>query len=252
MHPALQFALYALALVAATMVSGAVPLVFQSKGRKTEVLLAFSAGIMLGAAFTQMIPEAIHIGHGDFLPLSFTLVGALTMYLLERFVVTHICEEPEEGCEVHDHETLGVVAFLGLSIHTLFDGVALGSSFIAGIGMVVFLAIIAHKIPSSLALGTILVHAGYRRRTVLLLLLAFALTVPLGAGIYFAIDSHLEIEGLTAWVLAFSAGTFLYLALADLLPQVHRKSGLRLPTISALVIGVLVMYGLRFLGGHGH
>ena len=198
-----------------------------------------------------MIPEAIHLG--DLKALSCVLAGALTMFLLERFVIAHICEEPEEGCEVHDHESLGIVAFLGLSIHTLFDGVALGSSLTAGIGAVVFLAILAHKIPSALALGTILVHAGYRRRTVLLLLAFFSLTVPLGAGLYFLLDRAFSFEGFTAWVLAFSAGTFLYLSLADLLPQVHRKAGLRWPTLLALFTGVLAMYALRFLsGGHGH
>ncbi len=248
----LQFVLYSLALSAAALLSGSVPLLFEKKGFRTDILLSFSAGIMLGAAFAQMIPEAIHIGHGNFWPLSFVLVGALTMFLLERFVITHICEEPEEGCEVHDHESLGIAAFLGLSVHTLFDGVALGSSFMAGIGLAVFAAIVAHKIPSSLALGTILVHAGYRRRTILLLLTAFALTVPLGSGIYFLIDRHLDFEHLTAWVLAFSAGTFLYLSLADLLPQVHKKSGLRWPALAALFLGVVAMYAVRLVGHHHH
>ncbi len=253
MNAPLQLALYALAIVLVTLGSGAIPLLMRAYGRRTEVLLSFSAGVMLGAAFFQMIPEAIHLGDLDLTVLSCVLLGALTMFLLERFVIAHICEEPEEGCEVHDHASLGVVAFLGLSIHTLFDGVALGSSLTAGIGATVFFAIIAHKIPSSLALGSILVHAGYRRRTILLLLLAFALTVPLGAGLYFLLDRLTKGADFTAWVLAFSAGTFLYLALADLLPQVHKKAGLRWPTLAALLAGVLAMYALRFLhGGHGH
>lgn len=251
MNTPLLFALYALAIVVVTLGSGAIPLLIQARGRRTEVLLSFSAGVMLGAAFFQMIPEAIHLG--DLKALSCVLLGALIMFLLERFVIAHICEEPEEGCEVHDHASLGIVAFLGLSIHTLFDGVALGSSLTAGIGASVFIAIIAHKIPSSLALGSILVHAGYRRRTILLLLFAFALTIPLGSGLYFLVDRLIRGEGFTAWVLAFSAGTFLYLALADLLPQVHKKAGLRWQTLAALFVGVLAMYALRFLdGGHVH
>lgn len=251
MNTPLLFALYALAIVLVTLGSGAIPLLMHAHGRRTEVLLSFSAGVMLGAAFFQMIPEAIHLG--DLKTLSCVLLGALTMFLLERFVIAHICEEPEEGCEVHDHASLGIVAFLGLSIHTLFDGVALGSSLTAGIGATVFIAIIAHKIPSSLALGSILVHAGYQRRTIFLLLFAFALTIPLGSGLYFLVDRLFSSAGFTAWVLAFSAGTFLYLALADLLPQVHQKAGLRWQTLAALFAGVFAMYALRFLhSGHVH
>lgn len=251
MNTTFLFALYALTLVLVTLVSGIIPLAIHAHGRRIEVLLSFSAGVMLGAAFFQMTPEAIHIG--GLKALTFVLVGALTMFLLERFVVTHVCEEPPKDCDAHDHASFGIVAFLGLSIHTLFDGVALGSSFTAGIGVSVFLAIAAHKIPASLALGSILAHAGYRRRTALLLLFVFALTIPLGAGLYFLADNLLNGARVTAWALAFSAGTFLYLALADLLPQVHRKVGMRWRTNLALLCGVFAMYAMRFLSGdHVH
>lgn len=239
--------LYSGAIVAGTLAGGAIPLLAGMKGRRTELLLAFSAGVMLGAAFFQMLPEAIHEGGLRAMPMA--LVGFLVMFTLERFALAHVCEEPE-GCEVHG--AMGFVAFLGLSAHTLFDGVALGSSLAAGVGGVVFVAVIAHKIPSSLALSAILVHEKYKRSSTMLMLLLFALMVPLGAGLYFGVRALIDVENFTAYALAFSSGTFLYLSLADLLPQVHRRAGMRVPTVTALLVGVALMYALRFVGGHGH
>jgi zinc and cadmium transporter len=242
-----SFIIYSTAIVVGAMAGGAVPLLAEMRGRRTELLLAFSAGVMLGAAFFQMLPEALHEAGLSSLPI--VLAGILALFILERFASVHVCEEPEE-CEVHG--TMGLVAFLGLSAHTLFDGIALGSSVAAGIGALVFVAVVAHKIPSSLALSAILVHEHYKRRSIILMLLMFALMVPIGAGLYFGIRELVSVENFTAYALAFSSGTFLYLSLADLLPQVHHKAGMRLPTVTMLLVGVSLMYLMKFLGGHSH
>jgi zinc and cadmium transporter len=240
--------IYSGAILAGTLAGGAIPLMASLKGRRTELLLAFSAGVMLGTTFIHMLPAAVHEGGLRSLPM--VLVGFLAMYTLERFALAHVCEEPE-GCEVHG--AMGLTAFLGLSAHTLFDGVALGSSLSAGVGGLVFVAVIAHKIPSALALSAILVHEQYKRRNTLLMLMAFALMVPLGAVAYFGVREVVDVENFTAYSLAFSSGTFLYLSLADLLPQVHRKVGMRLAGVTTLLAGVLLMYALRVLGGgHDH
>ncbi|MGI5863994.1 MAG: ZIP family metal transporter [Myxococcales bacterium] len=239
--------LYSAAIVAGTLGGGAIPLFVGERARRTELLLAFSAGVMLGAAFFQMLPVSLHEGGLGALPL--VLVGFLVLFILERFVLVHTCEEPE-GCEVHG--ALGLTAFVGLSAHTMFDGVALGSSLSAGVGGLVFLAVVAHKIPASIALSAILVHERYKRSTSMLMLLGFALTVPLGAGVYFLIRRFVDVEHFTAYALAFSSGTFLYLALADLLPQVHRKVGMRAATVLALLAGIALMLAMGHLGGHDH
>lgn len=239
--------LYSAAIVAGALGGGAIPLFVGDRARRTDLLLAFSAGVMLGAAFFQMLPAALH--EGGIGTLSLVLIGALTLFILERFVLVHACEEPE-GCEVHG--ALGLTAFVGLSAHTLFDGVALGSSLSAGVGAMVFVAVVAHKIPASIALSAILVHERYKRSTTMLMLLGFALTVPLGAGAYFLVRRYLNIEHFTAYALAFSSGTFLYLALADLLPQVHRKAGMRAATLAALLVGIALMAAMGHAGGHEH
>jgi zinc and cadmium transporter len=227
------------------------------------VLLSFSAGVMLGAAFFHMIPEAVE-GAGPGVA-SFVLVGFLVLFLLERFVLVHACAEPGPvphvatpghpahphvhgdgtGCEVH---TMGLAAFIGLSVHTAIDGFALGAaSGKQALGLLVFLAILAHKIPNAFSLSAILRHEGYSRRKALAMNAAFALMVPLGAGIYLALRDLVHAETFTSYALAASAGTFLHLAFSDILPELHRRKAVRLPVGVALFAGVALMWALHFL-----
>ncbi|HVE82577.1 MAG TPA: ZIP family metal transporter, partial [Myxococcales bacterium] len=176
---------YSGAIVVAALAGALWPVL--ADGRKRMVLfLAFAAGVMLGAAFFHMLPEAFEAGGAK--AVGFVPVGFVVLFLLERYVLVHACEEPPE-CEEHAHQpAFGMTAFLGLSAHTLFDGVALASAVAEGIGMMAFLAIVAHKVPSSLSLASILRAEGRSRARVLWLVLVFGLMVPLGAGLYYAVD----------------------------------------------------------------
>lgn len=252
-----RVALYSAVIGAGALAGAAYPLLRAPHARRTHVLLSLSAGVMLGAAFFHMLPEAIHLGG---LPaLGWTIPGFLFLFLLERYVLVHWCEEPEDlGCEVHGfhphpagvtaaadapHGTIGLAAFVGLTVHTLVDGIALGSAVEAGVGAGVFLAILMHKSPSSFALATILRHERFRTRTILLLSLAFAAAVPAGAAIYFAVSGSLD-AGFTPVALAFSAGSFLHLAVADLIPDLHRDPQRRGALSVALIAGVGLMWAL--------
>ena len=136
--------LYTVAILAGAVAGGVLPLV--GPKRRSDLLLSFSGGVMLGASFFHMLPEAVELGGVGTVPA--VLLGFLTLYLLERFVLIHICGEPgmnqalstatvhrphdhghpghvhgdEAGCEVH---TLGMAAWVGMSIHTMVDGFAL-------------------------------------------------------------------------------------------------------------------------------
>ncbi|HYQ81852.1 MAG TPA: ZIP family metal transporter, partial [Anaeromyxobacteraceae bacterium] len=136
---------YTFAILAGAVAGGVLPLV--GPMRRSDLLLSFSGGVMLGAAFFHMLPEAVELGGARVVPV--VLVGFLALYLLERFVLIHICGEPgmnralstgtisephdhpghvhgdEAGCEVH---TLGLAAWIGMSIHTMVDGFALGAA----------------------------------------------------------------------------------------------------------------------------
>ncbi len=259
-------ALYTGAILAGAVAGGALPLV--GRGSRSDVLLSFSAGAMLGAAFFHMLPEAVEDAGARALP--FVVVGFLALYLLERFVLVHVCAEPGPnrsparppephrhasgdpgpqadgtGCEVH---TMGLAAFLGMSAHTLVDGFALGAATVRPeLGLLVFLAILAHKIPNAFSLSAILLAEGYSRARALAMNAAFALMVPVGAGVYVVLRDAARVETFTALALAGSAGTFLHLSLSDILPDLHRRGAARWRLSAAMVAGLAMMGALTFL-----
>ena len=268
-----SLSLYTGAILLGALAGGALPLF--SNVRRSDLLLSFSAGIMLGAAFLHMLPEAVEGAGGAAVP--FVLVGFLALYLLERFVLVHVCAEPGPnarlstggaplspqdphdhlpdehphvhlegtGCEVH---TLGLAAWVGMSMHTLVDGFALGAASVQPeLGALVFLAILAHKIPNSFSLSAILLSEGYGRRRAIVMNAAFALMVPIGAGIYLLLREAVHMQTFAPLALAASAGTFLHLSLSDILPDLHRRGGSRWRLSAAMVAGVAVMGALALL-----
>jgi len=267
---------YTGAILLGALAGGALPL-FASV-RRSDLLLSFSAGVMLGAAFFHMLPEAVDRGGSAVVP--FVVFGFLVLYLLERFVLVHVCAEPGPnrrlstagaplphhehehdhdhhgqadpdgtGCDVH---TVGVAAWIGLSAHTLVDGFALGAASVdPQLGVLVFLAILAHKVPNSFSLSAILLSEGYSRGKAVAMNAAFAVMVPLGAGLCVVLRELAQVERFTALALAASAGTFLHLSLSDILPDLHRRGASRWRLSAALVVGVAVM-GALTLFRHEH
>lgn len=264
-----SLALYSGAILLGAVGGGLLPLL--GTQRRSDVLLSFSAGVMLGAAFFHMLPEAVEEGGSKVMPA--VLGGFLLLYLLERFVLIHVCAEPavnaqlsqrcvdEEGdhhdhghghgtgCEVH---TLGLAAWIGMSLHTVVDGFVLGAANATPfIGPLVFVAIVAHKIPSAFSLSAILRAEGYGRGRALAMNVLFAMMVPVGAGLYLLLRNLVHAETFTAYAIAASAGTFLHLALSDILPDLHRRRGSKLRLSGALVVGLAAMWSLTLLG-HSH
>ena len=119
-----------------------------------------------------------------------------------------------------------------------------------GIGVLVFLAILAHKVPNSFSLSTILISEGFSRGRAVAMNAAFALMVPVGAGLYVVLRDLVHAERFTSLALAASAGTFLHLALSDILPDLHRRGVHKLRVSGALLAGVAVMWALRFVHDH--
>jgi len=275
-------ALYAGAILVGSLTGGALPLLGRS--RRSDAFLAFSAGVMLGAAFFHMMPEALE-GAGWARALPFVAAGFLFLFVLERYVLVHVCDpglatqaasagDGEEiglpaatglvgaahphphahahregadatGCDVH---TMGLAAFVGLSLHTLIDGFALGAANErTALGLMVFVAILAHKIPSSFSLSAILRAEGYSRARTLAMNGVFALMVPAGALLYVGARDLLGLQAFTPLALAASCGTFLHLSLSDILPDLHRRGGPRVKLTLAVVVGMGLMWALRHL-----
>jgi zinc and cadmium transporter len=222
-----------------SLIGSFLPLLRELSQRALALLLSFSAGVLLGAVFFHMLPETRVLSENIGWPV---LAGFLLIFVMERFVFVHACEERE--CDIHQ---MGIPAFLGISLHSLLDGLALGAGLmLPHLGPVVLLAVIIHKMPDGISITSILLAAGWSRRRVALLSLLFSLTTPAGALLAYLFLRAVSPENL-AVAIGISAGTFLAIATADILPQVHRIEERNPLTLIFLVLGLAVSWLGRLL-----
>lgn len=211
--------------------------------RISLVLVSFAIGSLTGAAFFELIPEALHDAeYGAVAP--WIIVGIFAIFLFEKIVHwSHFHEGDEE--HVHDereHNVRSVTAavLLGDSIHNFIDGIVIALAWNAGaeIGIATTIAVFFHEVPQEIGDFGILLHLGYSRAKVLWYNVVSALMTPVGAVAgYMLLPS---IEPHTSRLLAFAAGSFIYIAVSDLLPELHRHQVRRndLIHLAAIVLGV--------------
>ncbi|MBN1824609.1 MAG: ZIP family metal transporter [Endomicrobiales bacterium] len=208
---------YSLIAGTATILGSYLVLKNEAWAKKNSVfLIGFAAGVMLALAFLHLIPESLEICADAVL---YVFVGFLVFYLLQQVVMFHPCHD--EACRVH---RLGLLSSLGLIFHSLLDGVAIAVGFETAwsLGVLTTLAVLFHEIPEGITITGILVHSGAKKKSVILYSLAVAAATPLGA-----VGSYFFIKNFSPWILgmllAVTAGSFVYLAAADLLPETHRE-----------------------------
>jgi zinc and cadmium transporter len=237
------FLSYLALVIVITLAGGLLPLHPAFRNAKIDLALSFGAGTLLGAAFFHMIPEVFH-SIGDLAGLAI-LIGFLFLYTLEKFWMVHPCEET--GCDFH---RVGAAAFVGISIHSLLDGLALGSaSLTIGLTSAVFLAIILHKMPAAITLSGILIKGGYSRKAIISMAFLFALTTPLGAILSGSILKGFSPQS-TYFAIGIGAGTFISIAISDLLPQIHRAQSQRFINLITLFLAIFLMGIGRVLSVH--
>ncbi len=231
----IRLLIYAAVLLVIALAGAGVLLAARWQRRTIRFFISFGAGILLGAAFLHMIPEAAGLIHARVgLPL---LLGFLSLYIFEKFIMVHACEA--ENCDYH---TVGWSALIGLSLHSLVTGVAVGAGLQAPeLGLVVFLAVALHKFPESFSLASILAHEGQTRLHILSAVLLVALLVPLGAAATLLWLKSAD-AGVVGWLVAFSAGTFLHIAADDLLPEVHSAALDRKSSLAVFLAGIFFMW----------
>jgi len=255
------------------MIGGYIPLFREWSFDKLSLMVAFGGGTLLAAALFLMLPEGWeHIEEGapwadvepGFVAAAAIAIGFLLMYLLENLALPHLGHEPEEhiGHSEAAHpahsasqrtvrQVGGMSAFIALSMHTLIDGIALGTAVTGGedfaLGGLVFLAIIFHKMPAAFSLTSALKADNYSNSTALSYLVIFNAMVPVGAVLAFVV-----LYGLPAWLLGamlcFSAGTFIHVATSDLLPVIHRQHSSKLLPSGVVILGALFMAAFGWIG----
>lgn len=232
-------------------------LAFRLSRRTTTTLIAFSAGVMLSSALLDILPEAfaalpqhIHLpgqpGHDHDAPaaklFAVLLAGLLAFFALERLALWRHTHTGCEGAEGDPHAVVAApLILIGDAVHNFVDGILIAAAFLADpmLGVSTMLAVVIHEIPQELSDFVLLIHAGWSRRKAVLANAAASLTAVLGGLLgYFALAGA---ENLLPYVLTIAAASFLYIAVADLLPMLHRQRH-SFATQSALIgLGVLAV-----------
>ena len=271
-------ALYCVAILLASMAGGWLPLVLKPTHIRLQTYLSFASGAMLGAALCHMLPEATQKANGSW--SIWTLFGLLGIFLLQRFFAFHHHEMPGDAGDSHDsaghsthehhepdrpqrhahsHEPAQLplswgTTLLGMSVHTLTGGFALASAVEADaakpgwVGLSVFLATILHKPADSLTITSLMVSEGTKLRSAHVANFVFSLMIPVGVLLYFVASRLVTAtpDAFAGGALAFSAGTFLSIALGDLMPelQFHRHDRIQLSAALLAGVGLMVLSAL--------
>jgi zinc and cadmium transporter len=275
---------YCVAIALASVAGGALPNRVRMTHTRTQLAMSGVSGLMLGVAFFHLLPHAIVLGAGpDAIDHAsgFVVLGLVTMFLLLRMFHfhQHEFEAPDAGhdhphghgdhhpgaAEAHGLSGLGIA--LGLSVHTVIDGIALGAAVGGGghagafLGAGVFLAVLLHKPLDAMSITALMQTGGWSRVATGRVNLAFAVLCPLAAILfYLGLDSLSgDAAPVLAAALAFAAGAFVCIALSDLLPEVHFHSHDRFKLTIVFLAGIALAWliggfeptGAHHLDAHG-
>src|SRR5687768_11005660 len=235
-----------------TLSAGLAALALTLRASWIPMLVSFAIGALLGAAFLEIIPHAFEEGEAH--QVAFSILGGIFgFFVLEKLLLYRHCHT--EHCEVHDahdHGRSGTLIVVGDSVHNFVDGVLIAAAFLQGteLGIIAAAAIIAHEIPQEVGDFLILLHSGYSRaRALAMNLLSSVATVVGGVLGYFALGlvAHWE-----ATLLGVVAASMIYVAVADLIPGLHRQPELRDTASQALLIalGIGAIAAVRALVAH--
>jgi ZIP family zinc transporter len=237
--------LISIATFISTFLGGIFALRFKDK---LHLILGFSAGAIIGVAFFDLLPEALKLGKENYninLITSIMALGFVVYMILDRFIFfhSHSLEEHEE----HNLNKRGILGAGSLSMHSFFDGAAIGLAFKVSpaVGAIVAVAVLTHDFSDGInTVNMILKNSGKRKQAFKWLLVdAIAPVLGITSTLFFSVP-----ESTLGIILAVFAGFFLYIGASDLLPESHHNHPTAWTTF-ATVLGVAVLYGAIYLAG---
>lgn len=210
------------------------------------IFISLAVGSLLGDAFIHLIPEALASSLNPSLASILIIFGIIIFFVLEKFLHWHHHGEDETEGGIHP---VGNLVLFSDGVHNLIDGIVIGVSFIVSIpvGVATTIAVILHEIPQEIGDFTVLLHSGYTKKRALWLNFLSALTAVFGVSIAFVLG---EVgQTFIIWILPIAAGGFIYIAVADLIPELHKTKEAHHSAIQiiALVLGALIMLSLLFI-----
>jgi len=224
-----------------------------AKPHWVPLLVSYAIGALLGAVFLEILPHSLSLGKPPEMILSIVLAGILVFFMLEKMVLWrhdhghhHAVLDPEGfGHPHHGHDVepggrTGSMIVIGDSFHNFVDGIIISAAFTTDpkLGTITALAIIAHEIPQETGDFLVLLHGGLSRVRALAMNLVSSVAMIVG-GVFGCLALH-ELQSAVPYLLAMAASSMIYVAVADLIPGLHRRIGLSASIwqISLILMGV--------------
>ncbi len=232
-------------IVSLTSLVGVFLLSFNTEFIKKHIFIfvSLAVGALLGDAFIHLIPEALEGLPIPALTSVLIIFGILIFFIIEKFLHWH--HHGEDNNEIGIHPVGRMVLFSD-GVHNFIDGIIIGVSFIASVplGIATTIAVVLHEIPQEIGDFSVLIHAGYPKKRALWLNFISALTAILGVVIAMALGERAG--SLVLWCLPVAAGGFIYIAVADLIPELHKTKEARYSVLQiiAVLVGALAMLAL--------
>jgi zinc and cadmium transporter len=199
------------------------------------MFVSLAVGALLGDAFIHLIPVLVSV---------LIISGMLLFFMVEKFLHWH-----HHDVDEHNHiKPVGKMILISDGIHNLVDGIIIGISYMAGVevGIATTIAVILHEIPQEIGDFGVLLHAGYTKAKALLFNFYSALLSIAGVALSFFVGEYVHI--ITDWFVPIAAGGFIYIAVADLIPEIHRSvkksQSFAFVQVFMILLGVFLMYAL--------
>lgn len=246
-HNMLIYIIFATVAVSLISLAGILFFSFKSRrGKSIHYLVGFATGALLAFAFLDLLPEALSSGLASQLIFKVVLASILLFFIIEQFIHYHHCHcHTAQATKTH----LIVNNLIGDGVHNFIDGSIIAAAFLINVplGIGTTLAVALHEIPQEIADFSILIYAGLSRAKALLFNLLSGLTSLIGGILVFFLAD--KITDLMPILLALAAGNFIYLSMADLIPELHEeRSATRiLGQFISLMAGIALIYAFKFI-----
>ena len=216
--------------------------------KRSHYVNSFAAGLILAIAFFHLIPEAVELSE---IAAPVIFLGFFLFYMMENFLVIHSGSElhyhPSDPCLSHTSSVTGVMAFSGLVLHSLIDGIIIGVGFELSteLGLLAAFAVISHEVPEGITSFALINETMPEKASLLSAIVAIA--TPIGALFSLLFIQNIS-EDIIGILLGLAAGTFIYVAASDLIPHTHGNQNFR--TLISFLIGAILIILLSFIKIH--
>jgi zinc and cadmium transporter len=210
------------------------------------LILSFSAGALIGDAFIHLLPELVG-QQGFHLGVSMAIISGIAFFfIVEKIIHWRHCHHVTLDNHIHPYAKMSL---FGDAVHNTVDGVVIGASYIISVpvGIATTVAVLLHEVPQEISDFGILIQGGYTKKKALWLNFLVSLTSIIGVVVALLIGKY--ITGISSFLIAFSAGAFIYIAAADLIPELHKevKVSKSIAQFVMFLLGIAVMMLLLLL-----